>query len=269
MTALTPRTVIIDGIRLDSFAYAITSRTGWESTPGLAGSNLRVPGKDGEVWQAKDYGPGRVVLDLFVQGTNADGEIPVGSTAEKTFRSNIDSLLATFSKRSSLITVDKEIEDGSVRRNFAEVGTVIQPDYFDGDTLATFTVELIFPDPLWKATTTTTSTGVGALSAFAGITAPISDAVITVAGPATNPKITDVASGAWIQYTGTVASGSSWVIDCAAFSSKIGATSVIAATTFNPGPRFFSLTPSTSLVPSITLSSGASISIVAARRFIA
>lgn len=269
MTALTPRTVIIDGIRLDSFAYAITSRTGWESTPGLQGSNLRVPGKDGEIWQAKDYGTGRIVLDLFVQGTNADGNIPSGSTAEKTFRANIDSLLATFGKRSGLLTVDKEIEDGTVRRNFAEVGTVIQPDYLDGDTVATFTVELVFPDPLWKSTSITTSNGTGALSAFAGITAPISDAVITVAGPATNPRVTDSVSGAWIQYTGTVSSGSSWVIDCATFSSKVGASSVIASTTFNPGPRFFSLTPGSSLVPSITLSSGASISIAAARRFVA
>lgn len=269
MTALTPRTVIIDGIRLDSFAYSITSRTGWDSTPGLAGNNLRVPGKDGEIWQAKDYGTGRVVLDLFVQGTDTDGAIPAGSTAEKTFRSNIDALLATFSKRSSLITVDKEIEDGSVRRNFAEVGAVIQPDYFDGNTVATFVVELIFPDPLWKATTLTTSNGTGSLAAFAGITAPISDAVITVAGPATNPRVTDSVSGAWIQYTGTLASGSSWVIDCAAFSSKIGATSVIASTTFNPGPRFFSLTPGSTLEPSVALSSGASISIVAAKRFIA
>lgn len=268
MTALTPRTVIIDGIRLDSFAYAITSRTGWDQTPGLSGNNTKIPGRDGEVWRAKDYGTGRLVLDLFVQGTDADGSIPAGSTAEKTFRANIDALLATFSKRASLLTVDKEIEDGTVRRNFAEVGAVIQPDYFDGDTVATFTVELIFPDPLWKATTVTTSTGVGALSAFAGITAPIADAVITIAGPATNPKVTDVVSGAWIQYTGTIASGSSLVIDCAAFTAKIGSSSVIAAMTFNPGPRFFSLTPSTSLVPSVTLNSG-TLTIAAARRFIA
>jgi hypothetical protein len=269
MTALTPRTVIIDGIRLDSFAYSITSRTGWESTPGLTGGNIRVPGRDGEIWQAKDYGTGQIVLDLFVQGTNADGAIPAGSTAEKTFRANIDALLATFSKRSGLLTVDKEIEDGSVRRNFAEVGSVIQPDYLDGNTVATFTVELIFPDPLWKSTTITTSTGTGSLSVFAGITAPISDAIITVAGPATNPRVTDTVSGAWIQYTGSVSGGSSWVVDCATFSSKIGGSSVIAATTFNPGPRFFSLTPSSSLIPSITLSSGSSISIAAARRFIA
>ena len=269
MTALTPRTIIIDGVRLDSYAYSITSRTGWDNTPGLVGENVRIPGRDGEVWSAKDYGTGRLVLDLFISGTDADNIVPAGFTEDTKFRANIDALLSIFGKRTGLITVDKEMEDGSVRRNFAEVGLVLTPEYFDSNTVALLTVELVFPDPLWKATTTTTSTGTGALSAFAGITAPITDAVITVAGPATNPRVTDSVSGAWIQYTGSVAGGSSWVVNCATFASTVGASSVIANTTFNPGPRFFTLTPATNGTPTVTLSSGASLTIAAAKRFLA
>lgn len=269
MTALTPRTIIVDGVRLDNYAHAITTRNGWDSTAGLVGENTRVPGRDGEIWRAKDYGTGRVVLDLFVGGTDADGAVPAGSTEDKTLRNNIDKLIAIFGRRSALLTVDKEMEDGSIRRNFGEVGVVIAPEYFDGNPVALLTVELVFPDPLWKATTNTTSTGAGSLTSFTGITAPITDAVITITGPATNPRLTDTVSGGWIQYTGTVATAQTWVINCGTFTSTVNGANAVAATTFNPGPRFFSLTPNASLTPSVTLNSGTLTSIVAAKRFLA
>jgi hypothetical protein len=268
MTATTP-SIVVDGVRLDDYAFTITTRTGWDSTPGLVGSNLKVPGRDGEAWQAKDYGTGRLVLDIAVSGTNSAGAVPGGSTASQTFRANIDKILSVFARRSTLLTVDKEMEDGTIRRNFGEVGVVLTPEYFDSNTVALITVELIFPDPLWKATTNTTASGVGALSAFTGITAPISDAVITITGSATNPRLTDTVSGSWIQYTGTVGAGVTWVVNCATFTSVVGGSNVVATTTFNPGPRFFSLTPSATLTPSVTLSSGTLTSIVAAKRFIA
>lgn len=273
MTAIVPRSIVVDGIRLDNYAYAITSRNGWDKTPSLAGENAKVPGRDGEIWRAKDYGLSTMVLDMFVSGTNENGTVPGGYTAETKFRANMDSLLAIFGKRTGLIQVDKEMEDGSVRRNFAEVGVVMAPEYFDANTVATLTVELVFPDPLWRSTTTVTATSSNTtsitLSAFAGITAPISDAVITIAGTATNPRITDFVSGAWIQYTGSLSG--TWVIDCANFTSKIGGSSVLAATTFNPGPRFLNITPQTNLTPKLTLSgfSAASTSVVAYKRFLA
>lgn len=273
MTAIVPRSIIVDGIRLDNYAYAITSRNGWDNAPALTGANVKVPGRDGEIWQAKDYAPSSMVLEMFVAGTDGDGNIPAGSTAERTFRNNLDALLAIFAKRTSLITVDKEMEDGSVRRNFGEVGAVISPTYFDANTVGTLIVELVFPDPLWRSTSTTTATGSGtttiALTNFAGMTAPISDATITIAGTATNPRVTDTVSGSWIQYTGSLSG--TWTINCAAFTSVIGSSSVLAQTTFNPGPRFLSITPNTSLVPSLTLSgfSSANVTVVAHRRFLA
>lgn len=273
MTALVPRSIVVDGVRLDNYAYLITTRNGWDNAPGLAGENVKVPGRDGEIWRAKDYEPSSMVLELMIDGKDADGNVPSGYTAETKFRANLDALLAIFGKRTGLITVDKEIEDGSVRRNYAEVGAVIAPTYFDGNTIAMLTVELIFPDPLWRSTTTVTATGSGtatiALSALAGITAPISDAVITIAGAGTNPKVTDSVSGSWIALTGSLSG--TWEINCKAFTSKVGGSSVIATTTFNPGPRFLSLTPNGSLIPSLVLSgfTSASVSVTAYKRFLA
>ena len=266
MTAITPRTIIIDGTRLDTYAFAITSRTGWDSLPGLTGENIRVPGRDGEVWSAKDYAPGLMSLDLFVQGTNSAGAIPGGSTAAKTFRANMDALLAIFGKRSGLIAVEKEMEDGTIRRNNAEVTAVVTPDYYGEDSVATLKVLLTLPNPIWSATSSTTSTGTGLLTSFTGITAPITDAIITVTGTTSGTTITDVVSGAWIKYVGALTG--TWVINCSTFSSLIGGASAIAGTTFNPGPRFFTITPNSTLTPNVTLSGGGSLSISAAKKFL-
>lgn len=265
MSVVTPRTIIIDGVRLDTYAFAITSRTGWDSLPGLTGENIRVSGRDGEVWSPKDYAAGLMSLDLFVQGTNAAGTVPNGSTAGATFRSNMDSLLAIFGKRSGLIAVEKEMEDGSIRRNNAEVTAVVTPEYLGGDHVATLKVLLSLPNPIWQATSDTTSTGAGLLTAFTGITAPITDAVITVTGATSGTTITDVVSGGSIKYVGALSG--TWVINCASFTSTIGGVSAIAGTTFNPGPRFFSITPNASRIPNVTVSSG-SLTIVAAKKYL-
>ena len=264
MTALAPQDISFAGVSLNTYAHFVTTRNGWDSTPGLIGSNFRIPGRDGEVYTAKDYGPGRMVLQLTVNGTDADGAIPVGMTEATQFRYNMDNLLRMFSFR-GMQEVRREMEDGTVRINYAEVGAVIAPDYIDGTTTANLTVELIFPDPFWVGDVVSIEPAGSAtngrqqnLTGFAGSTAPINDSIFIFTGPATNPFITDVGTGAQIFYGGTLAAGTNWRVDCANFKSEVGsnlgynansgvfsgtATSVLAATTFKPGPRFFSLTP--------------------------
>lgn len=296
MTAYTP-SIVVGGIRLDDYAYTITTRTGWDSTPGLVGSNLKVPGRDGEIWQSKDYGTGRLVLDIAISDTNAAGVVPAGSTPEETFRKNLDTLLSLFSNRSGLVEVKKEMEDGSVRYNYAEVGAIITPEFL-GDNTATLTVELVFPDPLWTDILPISAASfageastyrVFTLSQFAGMTAPIPDPVIVVVGPIVNPTVYDGFGTATINLQGTLTAGQTWRINCKTFKSETGVlsynpnpetntgtpTNALAATLFTPGPRFFSLTPDpVTLTPSIALggtgtSSATTIRVYGNKRFIA
>lgn len=277
MTALTPRAITVGDILLNSYAYLITERSGWDATPGLVGSNTKVPGRDGEIWRAKDYGVGRMVLDLYVGGTDADGNIPTGSTAEKTFRNNMDMLLALFGSRHRLFQVDKEMEDEETRRNFAEVGIVLTPEYFGADNSAKLTVELVFPNPIWYDPTPKSLEPAGSSTNnrdisqthFAGSTAPITDSILVFKGPAETPIITDAVSGASIQYNGTLVSGENWRINCKTFESEVGmglgynaqtssniltGLSVISDTSFSPGPRFFTITPDPSnLTPTLNI----------------
>lgn len=304
MTALAPLDITVAGVSLNTYAHFITTRNGWDLTPGQVGGNLRIPGKDGEAYLAKDYGPGRMVLQITVTGTDANGAIPAGMTETKQFRSNMDNLLRLFTYRGPS-QVRREMEDGSVRINDAEVGAVIAPEYIDGATTANLTVELVFPDPIWSGdfisyeplTGSATNGRQDNLSFFGGCTAPINDAVLVFTGPATNPRITDVGSGSSIQYFGTLAAGTNWRIKCGEFKSAVGAslgysnsgdingagTSVLANTTFLPGPRFFPLTPypigvgdsnTTPGAPAIIItgtgmSSASKVNVYAAKKFIA
>lgn len=268
MPALNPRAIRVDGVSLDSYAFALQARTGLDSTPGLRGDNLVVPGRDGEVWQPKDYGTGRLVLDLFVTGMTAEGD---ESTPEDHFRSNLDALLAVFGKRYGLLRVERDEVDGT-RVAFGEVQAVIAPDYPGDDAFATLKVEVVLPDPLWQDTAAVTSSAAPSatspialtLTEFAGMTAPVPDAVLLVPGPITNPKIVDDVSGASIALTGTtVAAGDVWRVRAGDFVSEVGtgldftggtASSVLASTVWSPGPHFLPLTPDPlDRTPSLTL----------------
>lgn len=259
MTQLTPDpTITVDGVELNNYAYLITERTGWDNTPALVGENIKVPGRDGEIWREKSYGPGRVVLDLYVSGRDANGSVPAGFTEETKFRANLDKLFQLFTKRTGLIEVQKQYEDGVQRYNYAEVGAVISPKYVANTNTATMTVELVFPNPIWSTPISVTNSGTltnGAqitLSNFAGSTAPISDALFLVTGPFTALTIFDNVSGKSISLSIQLTAGQKWRFDSGAFTSQTGTdltilgtgtpTNALLFTTFT-GPRFLELNP--------------------------
>ena len=265
-------------IQIDTIAfegnksYILTSRTGWEVTPGLSGSNIAVPGRNGEIWRAKDYAPGRMVLDIVVTHLNSSGVVPGGSTAEKQYQANMDLLMVTLTQQTQILVTKVYDPDGLypvTRQNYAEVTALLQPEFIgsESEPSATLTVELTFPNPIWfdligrdyvgaaNATNNRTLT----LTRFEGITAPLDEAIFLVIGPATNPRITD-RSGAWVQYNGTIAAGARWRVNTRTFQSEVGSspvlfytentvtnqnagTSVLAQTTFSPGPALMTVTP--------------------------
>lgn len=295
----------LDGVSgIDFYAdkrYTLTTRTGWDSTPGLTGSNLTVPGRNGEIWRAKDYGPGRMVLEIYIHNVDATGVIPGGSNAEKQFRANLDRLLELFSRK-TLIEVQKTENPADVspvyKINYAEVGIVLNPVYDNGtEPGATLTVELVFPDPIWLdivavdtvGTPSATTPRTQVLSNLAGTTAPITDSIFVLIGPATNPRVADGYGTGWIQYNGTIAGGSRWRVNCLTFQSETGATlnysagsyinlntgtNAIAQTSFSPGPNLLSITPGPGgVAPSVVLSgsgfsSATQLNVLARKKFI-
>lgn len=293
-TSVGPVGVTVDGVRLDTLAWNISTRSGWDTLPEAVGSNVRVPARHGAVWRRKDFGEGRMVLDLFVLGCAPDGRIPLGSNDEEEYRRNLDLLLALFGRRDGLLEVVKDQADGSSRVNFGEVTAALSPDVFGG-TSAQMRVEITFPDPFWRDASgavavepaaSATSPRTHRLDALAGSTAPILDATVLVEGPAaTGVRVADAKSGAYLELGVALAAGQTWRIRAGDFVSETGtglgftggtATNRLTQTVVSASPRYLPLTPDPAdgFAPSLTLSgsgfgSTTRLRVQATRRFLA
>jgi len=250
----------VNGFRLDTLAYNIREKKGWLYTPGFKESNLEVPGRAGEIWvPGKRRDTGQVTLAMTVFSTDDNGAV-VGSDRYATWRSNFDTLLQIFDSTYELLDVQHTHVSGGVRQLMAEVSAAVNPSEVQKQYME-FAVLLAVPGVYWQDTadvTWTSTTGAGAVALhaatqFLGATAPMEDLWLVVDGPITNPRITDERTGHYIQYNGTVANGTQWVVNTTTWSSKTGTAieyttggTVATALTVSDGlflPRLFALSP--------------------------
>ena len=258
-TSSIPMTV--DGTRLDTYAYNIETIDGRIRVPGRRGADAVVPGRHGVIpFTGKTFEPNEIVLKMWVIGADVDGAIPGGSSALAEFRKNVDALTLLFSGGSGLLDV-RQTWPAGVRQALCQVlqsydmsGRAVQPT-------ATFSVALSIPGAFWQDVSTSdysSATGLTSgttvtMATYDGATAPMEDHMIVVSGPATNPRLTNPTTGAWVQYNGTIAAGTDWQIDCATYGSRVGSsilftagggTNAIASTSQGTGgTRLMTLTP--------------------------
>lgn len=261
--------ITVNGARLDTWAYNISVKDGWANTPDKRTPNLVVPGRNGELWTpGKRNGPAYMYLSMWVSHMDVDGNIP-NADRYYNFRKNFDTLCALLDSTYSLLDVRQNIGNGEVRQAFCEVAKGLSPA-FKGNLFGEFKVELKLPYPFWQDIATqdfSSPTGASAIAqhnvtTMAGSTAPIEDLIFQVKGPITNPRLTDVKSGHWIQLTNTIVTGSIWEVDCEKWTSVTGTAtgftgngaSVIQQTSSSGimRPRLFALAPGNP--PSVQLS---------------
>lgn len=247
----TAEVLTVDGVSLSTLAYNIELRSDRWTTAGKRGQNVVVPGMRGALWV-----PGKAVeelewgLGMWVVGSDPATGL-VAADRRTQVQQNLDKLTRLFGKAYGLLDIRQVKSDGSTRQTLAEVTTAIDFTSMAGATRAEFAVALRSPDGCWKdiadqtqTVISGTGTTVDVSSQFGQATLPMDDLVYVVTGPINNPRLTDALSGAWIQYTGSLAGGETWTVDSSLWTSKKGATDVIAATTKGGGgPRFLVLTP--------------------------
>lgn len=272
--------ITVDGVRLDTLAKNVETLAGRFIVPGLRTPNVAIPGEDGELHvPLKVREPGVIGLSMWVRGCDDDGLVPTNDATE--FFKNMDALVNLFTKDTGLLTLDQLHPDGSTRRATAQVMSAFDFSVLGGpnERHARFAVELRIPKAFWEDTAATVNaTAAGAslpknliLATLAGATAPMKDLVLTVTGPITNPRITENATGIWVQYSGVLANGTSLVIDCGAWTAVIGVNSVLGSLTHGGHQRFLVAYPTTG-GPSLTLSGSAggaatSLSVSGRRKF--
>lgn len=259
--------VTVDGVRLDSLAWNIETRTGRDLEPAVVGENIDTGARDGNIWVPhKKRGPGRYVLSMWVGGTDEDGAVPVGNDDYEKYIENLDSLKLMFGVTHRLLDVRFQYDEAGtkIRQVLAEKTAIITPEMQASyPYTAKFTVELNVPGAFMQdvadsnfdsgaALVPSSSFTLATPAPFSAATAPMRELYTVLDGPATNPEIWDDRNQHFVRYNGIVANGSQWVVNTTTWSSKVGigiaftdtGTDVFDQTEFAGGhaPAMFGLT---------------------------
>lgn len=238
MPTFTATPITVDGVVLDGYAWGVEAktRTFGQVRPGSEDGNglgdIVLPGVDGEMPVLnEDFEPTFLTLGMFVRGTDANGIVPGGSTAIAECEANMDTLSFLFGKRHALLDVQHDTKGtGALRQALCKVVTAIEPDILPGRS-ARFKVQLKIPGVFWQdllpsewaSTPTLVSGNSYEVTTLQGGVAPISDAIITVTGPATNPQLVDMTTGAYVRLNAAVPAGQVWRLNCGTWASRYGA----------------------------------------------
>lgn len=119
----------------------------------------------------------------------------------------------------------------SIRRAMAKVTGSIQPDMNAVGSSGQFTVGLTIPAGVWEDAATQdwtsdqiTSGVAQEVTTLRGATERIQDAVILVQGPATNPRLTDPATGAYVELQATLSASQFWRVNVGTWATRYGAS---------------------------------------------
>ena len=247
MTYLSDHPVTVDGVRLDTLAWGIESSAMRLGAPRSADQVLS--GVDGFVPSTMDARePSTYSLSMFLRGTDEDGSVPTDRDRYAVMRSNLDHLLHVFGRNDSLLDVREVVESdavpgtvlgalpGTERQFYGKVLDAIEPSLEPG-AVGRFAVVLTNPGCYWRDVATqdwsqaaVTSGTTYQVTTLDGASAPVDDAVVTLAGPAAaGVAIYDDASGAFVRLNTALAAGSVWRVNVGTWSSRVGAGLTLAS----------------------------------------
>jgi len=274
MTATSPYPVTVDGVSLHTMAWSVETKEGRDQPAQLKTNNIDVEAVNGVVWVPnKKYGPGTVILKMWVAGQDANGV--VGADNYLLYRQNLDKLNLLFRKQHALLDVRQQLDKAGtvIRQALCEQSAVIQPTKVATSPYTSkFTVELTIPDSFWQDVVdqnydsglAVTNNSLHTLTAFDGATAEMLDLYVVVNGPAAvGTKVIDETSGHYVILNRVLGSTEAWVINTTEWSSKagvgieftLGGSDVYSLTTYagNHNPYIFGLTPRVAGPPQVRI----------------
>lgn len=230
MVNTSARPITVDGVRLDTLAWNVEKVD--RATAQRRSGDYDIPNMDGALPSLNDpLEPSTFGLSMWLRGTDADGAVPAAGSLT-TLRANLDELLHLFGQRHKLLELRETVDAvGTERRAWAKVTDSIAPELNTPGSAGSFAVAFSLPYGCWEdvatqdfasATNPTPGTALE-VSTLAGATDRITDAIFVVDGPAVAPRLTDPATGMWVELGRTLAAGESWRFNSATWSSRYGA----------------------------------------------
>lgn len=281
----TEEPVFVGALPMNTQAWNVQNRSGRRLPAAFRGATTVVPGQSGHQFVAnRPYESGVWTLVMWILGCYPDGSLPPDfADMRRLFEENLARIQQGVSKSWQPVTLYAWQADGTVRTASAQLNGMTEGALMMGGIRGEYAFAFEVLSGWWKDYLQTTVTGTPSASwsnqalslpQFVGMTAPIEDAVVTVTGPATNPRITSD-SGVWVQCNATVAAGTTWVFDSGAWTSTRNAVSNLSEVTHGGHPRFLSIpAPELMGTPKITMTasgttSATNVSITAARSHLA
>lgn len=255
---------------------------GLDITPDMKGDDVDVGQRHGVIPITNYFQAGQKAVSMIVKTADpATGVVPSDINLQRqNFDKNLDSLLKIFYRR-KLLTVVRTLSDGTQRTAQCKCIQGVQPTTL-GLASAQVTFGLLLPYSFWRDVNNVVQNLAVAASgnqirfnSFDSATAPMADLVYQVNGPITNPKITDMETGAWVQYVGAaIATGQSLSFDAGAMTiaGAGGFAPVLANASHGGDPRWLTMVPSVDgcilKVEGAGLGAGTSLTVTGKRAFL-
>jgi hypothetical protein len=255
-----------EGLDLLSRMHDTVELSGLLSAAGRRTGDVEVAGRHGLLrTRRKRYDRLEIPLVLWLRGLDADGRIPTDSSAAAEFYARVHEITAVLAAET--VTVTHGLPDGSARWITGEVLSPLDPSRRNPGALGQLAFKLSCAYPFWTEAgdpviSTGSCTGEPAewtLDEFAGITAPVEDAVIRfecTSGTVPNPSL---AQGDVSLRYGAAFAVDDWVeIDCGTWDITAGGNlepDMSAITKTGGEARFFVLSPpgAADAAPTLTL----------------
>ncbi len=218
-------------------AVNITEASGWDGFPRKRAGNLETAYNDGEFSDPRKwFGPREVALDLVFLDTDSAGQITHPEGAEGHLRTNVDTFLGKLYKRNGFLDLRKTVPTvggGTHQRSLMCEVLDFFPIEESNKIIREATVVFRGVEGLWRQIETTGAEAPQKSVTVAGITGTSQAVNITTGGNApvrgglaaaftiefdvttaiTNPRLEVDATGEYVQYSGTVATGEVLLID--------------------------------------------------------
>jgi len=255
--------IIVGGLCLNTDAWNVINRTGRLSIPTLRGANTAVPGQSGRTFVAnRPYEPGIWAIGMWVLGMTADGVIPAQGDSRRLFEKNLARLQQSMAKSWQPVTIVAWQADGAARTAQAVLSGQTDGASMMGGMRGEIAFVFEVLDGWWSDAIRSTAVGAAgswwanlglSLPGLVGATAPIEDALVTVHGPAVNPRVTSD-SGVWVQLNHTLGVNDTWIVDSGAWTSTLNGVSNLTDVTHGGHSRFLVIPPAELLAtPKVTM----------------
>jgi len=235
---------VLSGLELIPPRYTVLAEDEEDAIPERKGDNLDIPSRDG-VWHVGKRAAARVInLGVVVRGTSTtDLQAAVDELRQK---------VAT----TSLLTLDRYMADGTIRRAQAEVRDSVA--FADRGQLAyKVALSLLLPTPWFFATADTVhqETNINNVPRLFTVNNPgtvqlrhgLTITIWTDGGPTgatlTAPKITNNANGVWVKFDGVVNPGQTLVIDVENYTATLDGANVSHQILHDGDPLWLTLEP--------------------------